>query len=111
MMELAVPPILEVKVLERRESTGKEEDAPMLCFNPNVCPTSCEETKRMALAMCSSLIFAFCTRGSMGEVCTRIQVSSNVITLCHHTTSASIISPDRGSTTDGPIAFACCEAA
>lgn len=51
MIELAVPPILAVKVFERNESTGKDEEAPILCFNPNVCPTSWEDTKRIALAI------------------------------------------------------------
>jgi hypothetical protein len=36
MIELAVPPIFEVKLGDLKESTGKDEDAPMLCFNPNV---------------------------------------------------------------------------
>ncbi len=41
-------PILSVNSLERSDSTGNAKEDPILCFSPKVCPTSWDDTKRIA---------------------------------------------------------------
>ena len=91
--------------MERKESTGKAEEAPMLCIKPNVCPISCAITYIMDSSTTSWGIFFVRTRSSTWAVCTKRQLLINLMISLYTITLAFRISPVTGSTHDGPIAF------
>ena len=82
----------------------------MLWRNPKECPISWQATKRIASPIRLSGSKHCCAAGFTAPVCIVIQFFSIAITLCHQITSASMISPERGSYVDGPIAFDSAEA-
>src|SRR3712207_70148 len=111
MMEEEVEFIREVKLSERRESVGKAHDPIMLWRKPNECPTSWQATNRTASRINASGNWALRANGSMVPVWTVIHSRTIESTLCHHIISASRISPERGASNEGPMAFFFSEAA
>ena len=90
----------------RSESTGKALDAAMLCISPRQCPTSWARMYSSDSWNTSSGSSLPRTRSSTCAVCTKRQLAASFTTSLYISTEALMISPERGSTHEGPMALA-----
>src|SRR5829696_4464973 len=104
-MMVADTPYFRVNDGLRRESTGNDADATMLCGRPNACPTSCVMTLRIVSPMSSSGISSERAAGLAAPVSTIRRLRYDRMWLWYHVMSLSMISPVRGSAVLGPTAL------
>src|SRR5215204_1270327 len=90
----------------RTLSTGYVDDDFWLCGKPNVCPTSCATTNSTRRPINVSGNGHRRARGSRCATWLKYQIRCSSMMLWYMYTSASRISPERGSLTLGPCAFA-----
>ena len=90
----------------RSESTGNALEAAMLCIRPSVCPISWVRMYSSVSWKTSSESSLPRTRSSTCEVCTKRHVLASRTTSLYISTEALMISPERGSTHEGPMALA-----
>src|SRR5512143_3123266 len=104
-MIVADTPYLRVNDGLRREATGNDAEATMLCGRPNACPTSCVMTFRIVSprrgpGISSVRAAGFAAPGSM-----RSRLRYERMWLWYPVMSLSMISPVRGSAVLGPMAL------
>ena len=99
-------PILATHVLLRMESSGYIELPLKLCGKPSVWPTSCATTNCTSRPINESGNGNVCARLSRCPTCEKYQLRCRSMMLWYIWTSASMISPVRGSVVLGPTALA-----